>query len=90
MSRLIHCQKLQRELPGLARPPMPGALGQELYETISQEAWDGWLQHQTRLINEKHLNLMDKQHRSYLSEQLKAYMRGENYDQADGYIPEED
>ena len=89
MSRLIHCQKLQRELPGLVRPPMPGALGVELYETISQEAWDGWLQHQTRLINEKRLNLMDKAHRGYLTEQLKAYMRGENYDQADGYIPED-
>ncbi|RMA80271.1 oxidative damage protection protein [Umboniibacter marinipuniceus] len=90
MSRLIHCQKLKRELPGLTRPPMPGALGQELYNSISQEAWDGWLQHQTRLINEKRLSLMDKQHRSYLTEQLKAYMSGESYDQADGYIPEED
>ena len=89
MTRLIFCQKLQRELPGLERLPMPGALGQELFNKISQEAWNNWLQHQTRLINEKRLNLMDKAHRAYLSEQLNAYISGNEYDQADGYVPED-
>lgn len=88
MTRTVHCRKYKEDLPGLAVPPMPGAVGLELFETTSKQAWDEWLQHQTRLINEKRLNLMDKAHRKYLTEQMMAFLDGENYDQADGYIPD--
>jgi len=89
MTRIVRCKKLNKELPGLAMPPMPGALGLEIFENLSQEAWNAWMSHQTMLINEKRLNLMDKQDREYLTKQLRAYIDGDNYDQADGYVPEE-
>ncbi len=89
MSRIIFCTKLQKDLPGLDMPPMPGALGREIFDTLSAQAWQDWLAHQTRLINEKHLNLMDRAHRDYLTEQLKQYLKGNDYDRAEGYIPED-
>ena len=89
MTHTVRCRKYGKELPGLAAPPLPGAKGQALLETVSQQAWQEWLQHQTRLINEKHLSLMDPQARQYLNEQMEKFLSGEDYDQAEGYVPEQ-
>lgn len=89
MSRMVFCRKHQQQLEGLARPPFPGPKGQDIYDNISKQAWDEWLAHQTLLINEKHLNMMDMGARTYLSEQMTKFFSGEEYDQADGYVPPE-
>ena len=87
MPRTVFCRKYQRELEGLERPPLPGAKGQELYEKVSKQAWQDWLAHQTLLINEKHLNLMDMGTRTYLNGQMEQFLSGKNYDRAEGYVP---
>ena len=56
-------------------------------ETISKEAWAGWLEHQTMLVNENRLSLVDPQARKYLTEQTEAYFFGDGADQASGYVP---
>ena len=89
MTRTVHCRKYNKELPGLPVPPYPGAKGQELYETVSQQAWSEWLQQQTMLINEKHLSLADAEHRKYLQEEMEKFLNNEEFDQAEGYVPEE-
>jgi Fe-S cluster biosynthesis and repair protein YggX len=89
MTRTVFCKKLQKELPGLANPPFPGPRGQEIFENVSQEAWNAWQQHQTMLINEKSLNMMDKEARKYLNQEMEKYFSGEDVDQAEGYIPPE-
>jgi Fe-S cluster biosynthesis and repair protein YggX len=86
MSKLVHCRKYQQELEALDAPPFPGAKGLDVFEHISKQAWQDWLKHQTMLINEKHLNLMDKKSRDYLSEQMTKYLSGEDYDHAEGYV----
>lgn len=90
MTRTVFCRKLQQQLPGLDQPPMPGAKGQDLFDHVSKQAWGEWMQHQTMLINEKHLNMMDVAHRSYLAEQMGKFLSGDEYDQADGYVPPAD
>src|SRR5690606_12109288 len=47
MSRTVYCKKYQKETEGLGFPPMPGAKGQDLYNNVSKQAWQEWLQHQT-------------------------------------------
>ena len=47
MTRKVQCIKLGREAEGLARPPLPGELGQRLYDNVSKQAWAIWLEHQT-------------------------------------------
>ena len=89
MSRTVNCRKYGQELPGLAVPPLPGTKGQDIFDHVSQQAWQEWLQHQTRLINEKHLNMMDPDARKYLAGQMDKFLSGEEYDQAEGYVPEE-
>jgi len=87
MARMVHCKKLGKELEGLDNPPFPGPRGQDIFENISKEAWAEWLEHQTRLINEKHLNMMDMTARTYLNEQRDKFLNGEKIDEAEGYVP---
>lgn len=90
MSRTVFCRRLQQDLPGLEAPPFPGPKGQEVYETVSAQAWNEWQELQTMLINEKHLNMMDKEARRYLNDQRDKFLAGEANDKAEGYIPPAD
>ena len=90
MSRTVFCRRLQQDLPGLKAPPFPGPKGQEVYETVSAQAWNEWQDLQTMLINEKHLNMMDKEARRYLNDQRDKFLAGEASDKAEGYIPPAD
>ncbi|MFT6914014.1 MAG: Fe-S cluster biosynthesis and repair protein YggX [Motiliproteus sp.] len=86
MGRTVFCKKFQQQLDGLERPPYPGAKGKEIFETVSKKAWLEWLEHQTRLINEKHLNMMDAEARVYLAKQMEGFFSGEAFDQAEGFV----
>lgn len=87
MTRTVHCKYLNREAEGLARKPLPGELGERIYNEISAEAWKKWLQHQTMLINEKRLSPINPEDRKYLEAQAEAFLFGGEYDQAEGYVP---
>ena len=87
MARMVKCIKLGVEAEGLDRPPLPGALGQKIWENVSKEAWQQWVRHQTMLINENRLNLMDPNARKYLSEQMERHFFGEGAETASGYVP---
>ncbi len=89
MIRTVFCVKLQREAEGLERPPYPGDLGRRIFEGISKEAWQGWLEHQKMLVNEYRLNLADSRARRYLTEQTERHFFGEGAEVASGYIPPE-
>jgi Fe-S cluster biosynthesis and repair protein YggX len=89
MARIVFCKKYQRELEGLDAPPYPGAKGQDIFDNVSKQAWQEWMSHQTMLINEKRLNMMDLGARTYLGEQMNKFLSGTEYDQADGYVPPE-
>ena len=40
MTRTVNCRKYKEELPGLERPPYPGAKGEDIYNNVSKKAWD--------------------------------------------------
>ncbi|ORE85260.1 oxidative damage protection protein [Oceanococcus atlanticus] len=76
MSRIVKCIKLGIPSEGLDRPPYPGDLGQRIFEQVSKAAWQEWLAHQTRLINEYRLVLADPKARSFLAEEMEKYFFG--------------
>lgn len=88
MTRLVQCRKYGKEMEGLDKPPFPGAVGESIFNTVSRQAWQDWLKHQTMLINEKHLSLMDPATKTYLDEQRERFLSNEDHDQAEGYTPE--
>ena len=50
-------------------------------------AWQDWLKHQTLLINEKRLNLMDPSTHTFLQGEFDKFIAGEEYEKAEGYVP---
>ncbi|MCG8533687.1 MAG: oxidative damage protection protein [Pseudomonadales bacterium] len=87
MSRTVHCKKYQKEMEGLDKPPYPGPKGQDIFDNVSKQAWLEWLKHQTMLINEKHLNLLEPDTQTFLQGELDKFLSGEDYEQPEGYVP---
>lgn len=87
MSRTVFCKKYKEELEGLERAPYPGPIGQDIFDNVSKKAWQEWTDHQTMLINEKHLSLMDPTSRKFLQEEMQKFLSGEDFAQAEGYVP---
>ena len=87
MSRMVYCVKLKREAEGLDAPPFGGALGKRIFDNVSKEAWQAWLEQQKRLINEMHLSGADPKARKYMLEQTEHYFFGEGAEEASGYVP---
>ena len=87
MSHTVFCVSLQREAEGLDFAPWPGDLGQRIFNNVSKEAWQHWLNRQTMLINEKRLSLVDPEHKAYLAAQMEAFFFGNGADEPEGWIP---
>jgi len=85
MSKLIFCKKLNKELPALSIPPMPGPKGIELMKSVSEEAWEMWKSHQTTLINEKRLDMSNAENRKWLMNQMDKFFKNEDYEKASGF-----
>ena len=83
----IFCKKYQQELDAMMLPPLPGEKGEELMQNYSQAAWNEWIKLQTMLINERRLDLSEKENRKWLSEQMMLFLENKDYKKPDGFIP---
>ncbi len=77
MSRTVSCIKLNQEAEGLDFPPYPGDLGKKVYENVSKQAWQMWLNHQTMLINEYRLSMADVEARKFLLVEMEKFFFGD-------------
>ena len=86
MARMIQCVLLGREAEGLERAPYPGELGQRIFESVSKEAWQKWLGHQTMLINEYRLVVFEPKARQFLAAEMEKYFFGAGSTTPEGYV----
>ena len=58
----------------LEAPPLPGAIGQWIYENVDEDAWNAWIGQGTKVINELRLDFSkvedQKSFESYMVEFL--------------------
>ena len=88
MARIINCVKLGKEAEGLERPPYPGEVGQKIFDTISNEAWQGWVNHQTMLLNEYRLSPINPKDRKFLEEEMEKSLFGDGPSAVDNFVPQ--
>jgi len=88
MGNTVHCVKLGRDAEGLDRQPYPGPLGERIFQNVSKEAWQMWLQHQTMLINEYRLSPMDPKARQFLESEMEKFFFGDGSARPPDYQPE--
>jgi Fe-S cluster biosynthesis and repair protein YggX len=88
MSRMVKCAKLGEELSALPYKPFADALGQRIYDNISAQAWQEWIEHSKRLVNEYRLDLTQKKAHEVLKEQCEAFLFGDGGSAPAEYVPE--
>ena len=80
MARMVKCVKLGKEAEGLDRPVYPGELGKRIFENVSKEGWQQWMQQQTILINENRLTPFEPKAREFLEQHMEKFFFGEGVD----------
>jgi Fe-S cluster biosynthesis and repair protein YggX len=77
MARMVNCVVLKREAEGLDAPPHPGELGRRIYESVSKEGWQQWLERLTMIINENGLNTGDPGTIEVIEKHMIGFLFGE-------------
>ena len=88
MTRMVNCVKLGKEAEGLDMLTYPGDLGQRIFDGISKEAWQGWVNHQTMLLNEYRLSPINPKDRKFLEEEMEKFLFGDGPSSVDNFVPE--
>ena len=85
--RTVFCAKLKQELPGLAEPPFDTDLGKKVYDNISQQAWNQWMEYCKMLLNEYRLNPARKQDQEVIVKQMEQFLFGDGAVPPAQYVP---
>lgn len=85
-TRMVHCVKFGKELPGLDRVPWKGELGKRVYENVSKDAWKLWIEHSKMVMNEYRLNPLDPNSQKIMEEQLEQFFFGAGSKLPEGYV----
>ena len=86
--RIVHCKKLDKDLPGLDRPPYKNELGKQIYEAVSKEAWAMWLKDSVKFINTYRLDLASPEGQKFMLKQAAIYFGFEEGDLAQtAFVP---
>lgn len=84
---MVKCVKFGKELPGLDEPPWSGELGQRIYDNVSQQAWDLWVEHLKMLMNEYRLSLASKEAQEIIAQQMEQFFFGAGSQLPPNYVP---
>jgi Fe-S cluster biosynthesis and repair protein YggX len=80
--------KLGVEAEGLDSPPLPGPKGQFIYDNVSQQAWQEWMNMQTMIINEQRLASFDPKAKKLLEEEREKFLFAGGFEMPEGYVPQ--
>jgi Fe-S cluster biosynthesis and repair protein YggX len=80
---------LGADAEGLDYAPYPGELGQRIYDSVSKEAWQKWLAHQTILINEYRLTPIEPEARKFLETEMEKFFFGDGATVPDEFVAPE-
>jgi len=85
--RFVNCAKLHKELPGLDEPPFDTELGRKIYENVSQQAWNQWMELCKMILNEYRLNPARKEDQEVIVKQMEQFFFGEGAQVPAEYVP---
>ncbi|WWP02665.1 MAG: oxidative damage protection protein [Candidatus Dasytiphilus stammeri] len=74
MNKIIYCQYLKCQSEAQDYKIYPGKLGDIIYNNISKKAWAIWLLQQTKIINEKKLNMNNIQDQNLIENEMISFL----------------
>ena len=73
--RKVLCKKYGKELDGLEKAPFSGPIGQQIFDSISKQAWDEWKNDvQIKILNEYRLNMANPEDYKTLVNQMLRFL----------------
>jgi len=87
---MVLCAKLGKELPAMSYQPFRDDLGKRIFESVSQDAWQMWLEHSKMIVNEYRLDLTSAKAHEVLKQQCELFFFGDDEAPAPPpeYVPE--
>jgi Fe-S cluster biosynthesis and repair protein YggX len=74
MSATVTCSRCGEEREALVSPPVPGALGRTLQESVCAACWAEWEAAEVMVINELRLNFMDPDAQATLEQHMREFL----------------
>jgi|TARA_B100001750_G_C15015337_1_gene354288 Fe-S cluster biosynthesis and repair protein YggX len=75
--RLVECVVLNQSAEGLDSPPYPGTLGERIFENVSKDGWQQWLERLVLIINENQLTTADPDSLNFIEQHMLGFLFGE-------------
>ncbi len=86
--RIVHCVKLNKDLPGLDRLPLQGELGERVYDNVSKEAFKMFVDYFKMIVYEYRLDLSNPETDKIFMDQMTEFFFGTGGDLPNEYKPE--
>ncbi|MEE9448001.1 MAG: oxidative damage protection protein [Arenicellales bacterium] len=88
MTRQVNCSLLGKLADGLEQAPYPGELGERIYENVSAEAWQSWLERLVMIVNEEQVNTSDARSLKLVERHMVGYLfnEGDLGQAPDGFV----
>ena len=77
MARTVNCVVLHEEAEGLEFPPIPGEIGERIFNNVSAPGWQQWLERLQMIINENQLNSADPDSHHLIEQHMLGFFFGE-------------
>jgi len=84
--RIVHCVKLNKDLPGLDRQPVPGELGKRVFENVSKEGFKMFLDYFKMIVNEYRLDLASPESDKIFLDRMEEFLFGKGGKLPDEYV----
>jgi len=84
---MVLCAKVGKLLPRMKQPPFPGALGQRIFESVSEEGFKLWEGQATIIMNHYGLSMADPEARKFLMKQMEDFFFGPGAQLPADWIP---
>lgn len=72
----ISCVRCGNTRAQIHAPPLPGELGNRIFDSICQACWNEWLREQTAIMNHYALDPRQPQTRQFLAQQTETFLFG--------------
>jgi len=89
MTKMVQCVVTNQPGEALDIVPHPGELGQRIFENVSKEGWQQWLERLTMIINENGLSTADPASIAVIESHMQGFFfkEGEMGNLPDGFKP---
>ncbi|HWZ12889.1 MAG TPA: oxidative damage protection protein [Acidobacteriaceae bacterium] len=87
MAHMVLDSRTKKQAEGLDETPFDSDFGKKIYDNVSKQSWNEWVERQKMLLNEYRLQPWTKEAQQFLVEQMEQFFFGEGTALPGEYVP---